>query len=330
MKETNNNHEHWSKQKEVGSSGSVKFMFFLFKIFPMWLLRCFAFPVGFFYFLFSARARKESKRFLNNVIPFIENKKLLKKCNSRFSSLRHIISFALSLLDKLQSWCGKFKLKNVCFQDDDIEELKRELEEGKGVVLVISHLGNVETLRGLLNYGKTGVSRKIPFTAVMDVKVTSNFTTMLKEMNPDSNMDVIGADEIGPGSALVFEEKIASGGMVLVAGDRTSALDSSKNIILPFLGKNAPFASGMFYIASLMNTSVYFVFGLRKNELSVKSEYEMHVHKSNLSFEGTRKERKEQTEKLAVSFAYFLEIYCKKHPFQWYNFFNFWKNGEEE
>jgi len=328
MSKTDKDKEHWSRQKEIGSFNSVKFMFILFRIFPIGLLRCFAFPVGFFYFLFSARARRESKRFIHNITPFIDDKKLLKKCRSRFSSLRHIISFALSLLDKLQSWSGKYKLKNVNFQDDDIEKLKNELEEGKGVVLIISHLGNAETLRGLLNHGKTGVSRKIPFTAIMDVKVNANFTKMLNELNPESGMDIIGAEEIGPQSASVFEEKIASGGMILIAGDRTSRIDNGKNIVQTFLGKPAPFSSGIFYIASLMNTSVYFVFGLRRSELSIKSEYDMHVHKSNIEFGASRKERKEKTVELAASFASFLEKYCKKQPFQWYNFFNFWQNEE--
>jgi predicted LPLAT superfamily acyltransferase len=163
----------------------------------------------------------------------------------------------------------------------------------------------------------------------MDVKINANFTKMLNDLNPESGMDIIGADEIGPQSASVFEEKIACGGMVLVAGDRTPAIDSSKNIILPFLGKDAPFSSGIFYLTSLMNASVYFVFGLRRGELAIRSGYDMHVHKSNIVFNGSRKERKEQTVRLAASFASFLEIYCKKHPFQWYNFFNFWQDKEK-
>ena len=326
-----NDSQHWSRQKEIGSSVSVKFLFFLFKIFPVWLLRCLAFPVGFFYYIFSGKARIESKRFLDNVACFIDEKdlKLRKRIKNKFASLRHIISFALSLLDKIQSWSGRYNFNSIHFQDDDIGELIKELEEGRGVFLVISHLGNAEALRALLNQGKTGISRKISFTAVMDVNVSGNFTGMLKKINPESGMDIMGADEIGPASAFIFEEKIASGGMVLVAGDRTSAQSGGKNIVLPFLGKSAPFSLGMFYIASLLNAPIYFIFGMRRKELSIKSEYDMYVHKNNISFKGTRKERMEQTVSLAASFADFLEKYCKKYPFQWYNFFNFWRNGEE-
>jgi len=329
MEKTKNN-EHWSRQKEEGSLGTTKFLLFLFKIFPIGLLRIIAFPVGFFYFLFSARAKRESRRFLTAVSEYIEDEKIKKRAKNYFSPLRHIISFALSLLEKIQSWGGKYKLKNVSFYDDDINELIRELESGKGVFLIISHLGNAEVLRGLFNQGQTGVSRKIPFTAIMDIKVTSNFTKMLNEINPESGMDIISADEIGPQTAVILEERLSSGGMVMVAGDRTSAID--KNIKrISFLGKEAPFPSGMFYIAALLNAPVYFIFGFRKKELSIRSKYDMYVHKSgiSLSSESTRKERMEQSSLIAESFASLLEKYCKKYPFQWYNFFNFWLNEEE-
>ena len=326
MSKKDKNEEHWSKQKETGGTGAVKFLFILFKIFPMLFLRLIAFPVGFFYYIFSKRARKESRRFFDNIAPYIDEPKLLKKCKRHFAPLRHIISFALSLLEKIQTWSGKYNLENIYFQDDDIKELINELDSGKGVLLIISHLGNAEALRGMLNHGKTGVSRKVPFTAIMNVKISANFNKMLKEINPESGMDIIGADEVGPDTAVILEERITSGGMVLVAGDRTSAADGSSNMVLPFLGKPAHFSSGMFYIASIMNASVYFVFGLRRNELSLKSHYDMHVHKSGILYAETRKERKEKCIELASSFVSLLEIYCKKQPFQWYNFYNFWQN----
>jgi len=321
--------EHWTGQKEAGGYNSVKFMFFLFKIFPMFLLRAIVFPVGFFYFIFSKKARIESGRFMDIIIPFIDDPKIVKKCKSRFSSLRHIISFALSLIEKIQSWAGKFQLKRVNFQDDDINELKQELENGKGVFLIFSHLGNAEVLRGLLNLGQTGVSRKIPFTAIMDLKISANFTNMLNELNPEASMDIITANDIGPHTAVILEERLSEGGMVLVAGDRTSGIETSSSLKIPFFGKEAPFSSGMFYMASISNAPIYFIFGLRKSELAFKPVYNMHVHKCNIDFTGSKKEKKEKSVKLANSFVNLLEDYCKKQPFQWYNFFNFWMDGKE-
>ena len=324
-----NENRHWSRLNEQAAGyWQLKFVLFLFFIFPVTVLRIIAFPVGFFYFLFSKRARTESKRYLQKIAPLLDDPKMSKRCGSFFGPLRHIVSFSLSLIEKLQSWGGKYPLKNIHFQDDDIAELMRELEDGKGTVLVFSHLGNSELLRGLLNLGKTGVSRQIPVTAVMDKKVNAHFTRMLNELNPRSGMDIIGADEIGPQTAVLFEEKLASGEMVVIAGDRTAAKSDSKDLTIPFLGKEAPFPRGVFYLAAMMKAPVYFVFSLRRKDLSLNPEYDMYVHKYPLSFDCSRKERAEKSSQMAHSFASYLEGYCKEQPFQWYNFFDFWQEGE--
>jgi len=234
-------------------------------------------------------------------------------------------------VEKIQSWGGKFQFKNIHFQNDDVEELIQELENGKGVFLITSHIGNIELLRGLANLNRTGVSRKTPITAIIDTKVNENFSRMLKELNPQSNFDIINASEIGPHTAVLLEDRLASGTMVTIAGDRTAAGNNAagsnareKNFMIPFLGEAAPFSPGIFYLAVLMKAPVYFIFALRRGDLSMKPEYDMHVHKSTLSFECSRKERLDKSLLLAQSFAELLERYCKETPFQWYNFYDFW------
>ena len=314
---------HWSKQKEEAAGyWQLKFLLVLFRCLPVILLKIIAFPVGFFYFLFSKRGRIESYRFLKKIAPLIENPLLAKKCISHFGPLRHIVSFSLSVLEKMQAWSGKFSFSDICFQDDDIKKLLEELEAGKGVVLLFSHLGNAMLLQGLLNTGQTGVSRKISVTAIMDMKVNAHFSRVLKELNPQSDIDLIYPDDIGAQTVIQLEEKISKGELVLIAADRTSL--GGKNFMLPFIGKKAPFSSGIFYLVSLLKAPVYFIFGLRHGDLSIKPKYNMHVHGSPLSFDCRRKERQERSYLLAESFTELLEKYCKKYPFQWYNFFNFW------
>jgi predicted LPLAT superfamily acyltransferase len=318
---------HWSQHKEKAAGyWHIKLLLILFRLFPVVILRVIAFPVGFFYFLFSKRARIESGRFLQKAAPFVEQPETAKNCRSTFGPLRHIVSFSLTLVEKIQSWGGKFRFENIHFQEDDVEELIRELENGKGVFLITSHMGNIELLRGLASFNRTGVSRKTPMTAVIDMKVSENFSRMLKELNPQSSFDILSASEIGPHTAIILEDQLAAGTIVTIAGDRTSANPGGqeKKFMIPFLGEDAPFSPGIFYLAVLLKAPVYFVFALRRGDLSIKPEYDMHVHKSALSFECSRKERLAQSSLLANSFASLLENYCKKNPFQWYNFYDFW------
>ncbi|MDR0447411.1 MAG: glycosyltransferase family 2 protein [Treponema sp.] len=317
---------HWSRHKEQAAGyWHVKLLLVSFRIFPVIILRVLAFPVGFIYFLFSKKGRIESRRFLQKAAPFIEEPGTAKKCRSPLGPLRHIVSFSLSLVEKLQSWGGKFYFKDIHFQNDDIEGFTRGLEKGNGTFLICSHLGNMELLRGLANLGRTGLSRKIPVTSIIDVDVTAHFSRILKELNPQAGLDIISAKEISPQTAILLEEKLAAGELVVIAGDRTAAEGDKKNIMIPFLGKEAPFSSGVFYLAALLKAPVYFVFVLRRGDLSLKPEYDIHVHKSPLSFDCARKERIVRSSLLAHSFAALLESYCKKQPFQWYNFYNFWQ-----
>jgi predicted LPLAT superfamily acyltransferase len=99
MKVAQTNSGHWTRQKEkVAGYWLLKFLLFLFRLFPVVLLRLIAFPVGFFYFLFSSKARTESQRYLEKAAPCIDNAKTSKKCRSRLGPLRHIISFSLTLV----------------------------------------------------------------------------------------------------------------------------------------------------------------------------------------------------------------------------------------
>ena len=312
---------HWSRQGE--QAGPLKFLLLLFRCLPVIILRIIAFPVGFFYFLFSGRAKTESSRFLKKIAPLAEDPKISKKCLSFFGPLRHIISFSLAIVERIQSWGGKYYVKDVHLNNDDIGELKYLLESGQGAFLIFSHLGNAELLRGLLNMEKIGISRKIPVTAIMDMKVGPNFISIINELNPQSGMGVIDANGLGAHTAVLLEEKIASGGLVMATGDRTSI--GGKNIMLPFLGKQASFPSGIFYLAALMNAPIYFIFCLRRKALSLKPEYCMHVHRSRLSFDCPRKERLIRNSLLVESFSLLLEKYCKENPFQWYNFYDFWQ-----
>jgi len=318
---------HWSRHHEQAAGyWQLKWLLFLFRLFPLLILRIIAFPVGFFYFLFSKKGRIESRRFLEKIAPLISDPKLAKKCSSRFGPLWHIISFSLAMIEKLQAWDGKFPYKDIHFHDDMVE-LIRELKSGTGVFLIFSHLGNTELMRGLFNSGQTGVSRNIPVVSIMDVNVTAHFRRMLKELNPQSAMDIVGVDEIGPETVFILEEKLASGGVVAITGDRTSSNGDGKNVKIPFLGKEAPFPSGVFYMAALMEAPVYCIIGLRRRDFSLKPEYDIHVHKGPLSFASSRKERFKRSSLLAASFVAYLESYSKEHPFQWYNFFDFWQEG---
>ena len=313
---------HWSRRGEAACYWHVRLMLICFRLLPAILLRLIAFPVGFCYFLCSKQAREESRRYLRRVSPA-----------KKLPSLSHILAFSLALVEKVEAWGGKVPFKRIRFEDDDIGGLAARLEKGEGAFLISSHLGNMEFIRALAGFNRTGVSREIPVNAIVDVSVTAHFNRMLEELNPRSITRLVNARDMGPETVILLRERLAAGELVVIAGDRTSPNAGSRRLSLPFLGEAASFPYGPFFLAALLDAPVYAVFALRQRDLSLASRYTMRVHKAPVSFDCPRRERDGRVAELARWFVSLLERYCNEHPRQWYNFYDFWAPpdaGEEQ
>ncbi|MDR2211843.1 MAG: hypothetical protein LBO65_10340 [Spirochaetaceae bacterium] len=349
--------EHWSGQKEKAGPWQMGLFFFLFRLLPPKLLSILAYPVGFCYFLFSRNSRRESRRFLGRLEicrapgphggpSKTSDRAFFSPANSEapagkgLSALGHITAFALAVVEKAQAWAGRIPFKRIHFQDDDITALIGGLEQGKGAVLLCSHLGNTELLRALADYRHTGVSRDIPVTSIADFEVTPFFNRMVAKVNPRSLLKIISANSIGPDSIVILKEEIEQGGLAVIAGDRTSTHNRRRIFSIPFLGVEAPFPQGPWLLAALLEAPVYAVFALRRRDLSPAPDYDMHVHrlapdpapreKSPAESGPSRKERARRMENWARQFAALLEGHCLQHPYQWYNFYDFWASKELE
>ena len=228
----------------------------------------------------------------------------------------------------MESWAGKIKFGKIHFQQDDITTIWKELESGKGAFLICSHLGNMEMLRAIAECSGTGVSRKVPVISIVDFEITAGFNQMIEDANRSSMVNIISAFDIGPDTILVLQEHVAKGGIVVIAGDRSSAGTPARNFDIDFLGDRAQFPQGPFIIASLLDCPAYFVFAARQKALSVSAEYNMHIHKSKVEFTGSRGEKKAQIRQMAEEFVRCLEKYCNKYPLQWYNFYEYWEKGD--
>jgi predicted LPLAT superfamily acyltransferase len=313
---------HWSQHKEEARRyRTLKLTLVLFRVLPGCVLRLIAYPVSFFYYVFSKRARGESRRFLRRAVGG----------NARISPFRHILAFSLTLIEKMESWGGKASDACLSYRtDDDMRDLKNNLARKKGALLVCSHLGNAELLRGLATRGYSVVERDVPISSIVDVAVTAHFNRMIREVNPDAAINIIPTSEIGPATIIQLQDRIAEGGVVVIAGDRTSANSRNKYFRIPFLGEDASFTYGTFFLAALLDAPAYFFFALREKDVSPRApRYTVHIHKSPVSFDCPRAERETRIEELARCFAGRLESYCKHYPYQWYNFFDFWAREED-
>ena len=126
-----------------------------------------------------------------------------------------------------------------------------------------------------------------------------------------------------------MKEQIHNGNFVAIAGDRTSANSRNRVIETTFLGETANFPEGAFSLAGILDAPVYFIFAIRKHDFNIRSAYEMQVVRAKTSLDCSRKERPERLKMLLQEYTELLERLCKEHPYQWYNFYNFWERLEK-
>lgn len=313
--------EHWSEVKEVGGSlWHFRFMLWIVCHLPLSLVEFCTAVICFFFWIGAKPVRSRSRIYLDHLANF-------QKSRPDFlGTYKHILSFALSMMEKLLGWKGAIKLNSIESQQDDLGALVEQLDRGEGAFLLCSHLGNMEMLRSLTGYGEYHTHKDFEVFPVVDFSGTSKFNALLRELNPDLMDHVVDANNIGVDTAVWMKDQIAAGNLVVIAGDRTSAHSRDRKLRTKFLGETANFPEGSFSLAGILNAPVYFVFAIRKKDFDIRSPYEMHVIRSKTSLDCPRKERGARLQMLLQEYAEILEKLCVDHPYQWYNFYNFWES----
>ena len=319
--------KEWFNEKEVSNSTRpYRLTFWCLKHFPRWLVNFITYCVALYFFIFDKRCRRESFRY----------QKILRAYSPTFKKirpLRQVATFAITLVEKIDCWTNPVPFENVHFNDDDVYLLIEQLNQNKGAFLIISHLGDFEILRSLANKSEIGVQRQnIPMLVFSDMDISSNFTQAMKNFSPGYTLNMINVNNISPATMEQIQETIDKGGVVVCAGDRLSKNKNERFITQNFLGRPAPFSYGAYFLADLIGAPTYFVWGFRKGNLVSKRECEMVVRKARSQIGGSRKERDRRVESLCAEYVQNLETLVQKYPYQWYNFFDFWRfpNGEED
>ena len=309
----------WQKIDEVGSSLAFFFMYIFLRYLPHFLTVLAAVPVSFFYYISSSRVRHSLDSFKVHI------RKLTGK---KIYTYLSVLSFSIALIGKGESWTGRIKPEWLEFEGDH-EEFVRDMESGKGSLLLVSHLGSTEELRALsesLLESELGKEREV--VSIADFDVASHFNKMISTLNKNAKANVMSIRNMDLGSISYLDDVIKSGGMVVIAGDRSGG----RNIRVSFLGEDASFPFGAFDLQLLLSAPSYFVTLLRKKTFSFRRRYVVTFKKNSVFKAGyaPRSERMALSEKSALEYARFLEKMTLSSPYQWYNFYDFWRKDDND
>ena len=295
---------HWAHIGERGSLRGLRFLGFLDRTFGRPLATVVLYPVTAYFFVTHPRARRASREFLRTVgVP-----------GSRRQSFRHFMNFSVSILDKVAAWDNPERVA-VDFPDKPL--LLSALAAGRGVLLLSAHLGNLEVARAL--------STQIAGLRVNALVYSSNARkvgAMLAESSRDYRLRLLEVDRIGPETTLLLREKIASGEVVVIVGDRTPVTPDSPVMRVPFLGQPARFAMGPYVLAHVLECPVYLLFCLRQGP-----GYRVHLEPFAERIRLPRTGREAAATEWTGRYAERLADYARRFPLQWYNFYDFWAEG---
>ena len=254
-----------------------------------------------YFLLFAPASRRTSRAYLRRALgrPV--------RCRDLY---RHFFSFASTIHDRIYLINHRFDLFDFEVYGEDM--LDRLLAEGNGLFLIGAHLGSFEVIRAI---GKKNTNLRVAM--LMHEDNAQKINTMLAAINPESVQDIIGLGHID--SMLRVQERLDDGCVVGMLADRTPGNDTLYPVQI--LGDEACLPVGPFRMAALLRRPVVFMTGLYLGGNRYAIHFDHLADFSAIASGG----RDAAMQAALKCYAELLDKYCRKAPYNWFNFFDFWQ-----
>ena len=253
--------------------------------------------VAFYYFLTAHSSNRSIYDYFHQRLGFSTVKSFLSVYKSYFV-------FGQNLIDKTAINAGL--RKKFTYEFDGIEVLNQLLAEKKGGILISAHIGNFEIAEHFF--------ADIDFECQINLVTSDLERNVIKEylesisMKPSVKFIVIKED-----LSHIFEinNALSRNELICFTGDRY--FEGNKTMTGNLLGAEAQFPAGPFSIASRLKVPVTFVYVMKEKNLHY------HLYARQAKF------KHRDANALLKEYCSNLEIIIKKYPYQWFNYFDFWK-----
>ena len=308
--EANEGHAAWWRMAERGSRLGMMLLALGCKTIGPRLTAWWLHPIVAYFLLTGRPAREASRHYFEHLAQASPQQETPHP--GWRSAYRHMLAFAQSGFDKLTAWSGR--IAQADFNFDDARALDDLLASGRGALVIGSHLGNLEMARAL---AVRGAQAKV--TAIVYTEHARRFNSVLASANREFTQHMVEVNDFGPETAMMMQERVARGELLVIVGDRTPARQMGRTTTAQFLGASAPFAQGPYVLAHALECPVYLFFCLKE-----RGGYRLYFEPFAERIELPRRERERHISAWAQRYASRLEHYCRKAPYQWFNFFDFW------
>ena len=294
----------WSNSPERGAAWLVRLMIWLLRHMG-WFATGLVLPgITAWFFLFSPKARAASRAYLRAA---------LGRPATHRDVLRHIHIFACTILERtllLTRPAGA-----IAVDVAGLELVEVAVQAGRGCILLGAHLGSFAVLRQLAE------RCPVPVRMLMYRDNAGAFTRTMEALDPALAGTVIEVGDVQ--SMLRAHDAVAAGAILGVLADR--APGGAKQVSAPFFGRPAGFPTGPFVLAASLGAPVLLFSGVRTGHRRYAVTFAPFADRVVL------RRAVRQADLLAVvsRYAGWLEQTCRAHPFNWFNFYDFWERAPD-
>jgi len=294
---------HWSSHQERGSPTLIRGMLWLAINLGRKPTRILLYPITAYFFIFAGKSRQASRAYLRRVLGTEPH---------WWNGLKHIYYFSCTILDRVFLLSDNFETLDIRIHNDEV--LTKYIDAKQGCILLGSHLGSFDVLRAV------GVARaKIPLKVLMYQEQNHFIASLLDALNPEIAQTIISLGK--ENTLLKVNESLQNGDIVAILGDR--ALENDQVTLCDFLGKKARFPTGSIVLASILKAPIVLVYGLYRGKNRYDIHFELLAEQIKLKNRHDEKEIHTWTQRYADRLAF----YTKKAPYNWFNFYDFWRKN---
>lgn len=305
---THSDRAHWAQRKERGNFALLKIMTWVSLRLGRPLGRVLLPGIVLYFLLLAPAARRASRAYLARVLGR----------PARWRDVyRHLLVFASTIHDRVYLLSERFDLFDIRVHGAELVDAA--LTAGRGAFLVGAHFGSFEALRAI---GRTRPHLRVAI--MMYEGNASNVNAVLATINPAVKQDVISLGR--PEAMLEAREYLDSGAMIGMLADRTLRQEGDDTLLpVDMLGARAAFPLGPMRMAAILGRPVIFLTGVYRGG----NRYDVHFEALADFSDTARGDRAVQIEAAVQRYVGLLEQHCRRAPYNWFNFFDFWRDNAQ-
>jgi len=292
----------WVTAPERGTINMLRVMTFISLKLGRGVARVVLYGIAGYFCLFAPTPGRHIGKYLRHA---------LRRVPTRLDHFRLLLSFSSTIHDRVYLLNEQYDLFDISIEGVDF--VKTRVDRGEGILLMGAHLGSFEIMRAL---GRRQPGLKVAMAMYGENARKINST--MAAVNPRLAGDIFPLGTID--SMLQIKARLDGGTCVGILGDRTIGAEAVHHV--RFLGAPAYFPTSAMRLAAVLRRPVIFMTGLYRGG----NRYHI-VFDELADFRQTERADRGAAVAAAIErYVALLERYCTSDPYNWFNFFDIWKD----